>query len=241
MKLDVLPILPQIRVPTLILHRTTDPAIPIEAARYTASLIPGARIFEQNGGDHLIFNGDYPALCTEIEEFVTGERHDAPAAIDRVLATVLFTDIVDSTSQAAAMGDAAWRKKLDEHDRIARRLIEQHRGRLIKMTGDGVMAMFDGPGRAIRCALGMEPALARLQLSVRAGLHTGEVEERGEDIGGIAVHAASRVMSNAGPGEVLVSRVVADLVAGSGIGFTDRGETELKGMPGTWRLLAASV
>jgi class 3 adenylate cyclase len=241
MKLDVLPILPQIRVPTLIIHRTTDTAIPIEAARHTASFIPGARIFEQTAGDHLIFNGDYPALCTEIEEFVTGERRDAPPTVDRVLATVLFTDIVDSTSQAAAMGDAAWRKKLDEHDRIATRLIDQHRGRLIKMTGDGVLAMFDGPGRAIRCALGMDPALARLQLSVRAGLHTGEVEERGDDIGGIAVHAASRVMTNAGPGEVLVSRVVADLVAGSGISFADRGETELKGMPGTWRLLAASV
>ena len=130
---------------------------------------------------------------------------------------------------------------LDEHDRIARRLIEQHRGRLVKMTGDGILATFDGPGRAIRCALSMEPALARMQLSIRAGLHTGEVEERGEDIGGIAVHAASRVMTNAGPGEVLVSRVVADLVAGSGLSFADRGEIELKGMPGTWRLLAASV
>jgi class 3 adenylate cyclase/alpha-beta hydrolase superfamily lysophospholipase len=241
MKLDVLAILPQIRVPTLIIHRTTDQAVPLEAARHTASLIPGAKIFEQSGGDHFIFGGDYPALCTEIEEFVTGERREASAAVDRVLATVLFTDIVDSTSQAAAIGDAAWRRKLDEHDRIARRLIDQHRGRLIKMTGDGVLAMFDGPGRAIRCALGMEPALARLQLSIRAGLHTGEVEERGEDIGGIAVHAASRVMSNAGPGEVLVSRVVADLVAGSGISFTDRGEAELKGIPGTWRLFAASV
>jgi class 3 adenylate cyclase/pimeloyl-ACP methyl ester carboxylesterase len=241
MKLDVLPILPQIRVPTLVVHRTTDQAIPIEAARYTASLIPGAKLFEQVGGDHLFCNGNYPALCAEIEEFITGERQDAPVAIDRVLATVLFTDIVESTSQAAANGDAAWRKKLDEHDRVAKRLIEQYRGRLIKLTGDGVLAIFDGPGRAIRCALGMEPALARLPLSVRAGLHTGEVEDRGDDIGGIAVHAASRVMSKASAGEVLVSRVVADLVAGSGIGFIDRGEAELKGMPGTWQLFAASV
>ncbi len=241
MKLDVLPILPQIRVPTLVLHRTTDKSIPIEAARYTASLIPGAKMFEQVGGDHLFCNGDYPALCAEIEEFVTGERHAAPVVIDRILATVLFTDIVESTSQAAQLGDASWRKKLDEHDRIALRLIEQQRGRLIKTTGDGVLATFDGPGRAIRCALGMEPALARLQLSVRAGLHTGEVEERGDDIGGIAVHAASRVMSKAGAGEILVSRVVADLVAGSGITFADRGEVELKGIPGTWRLFAASV
>src|SRR5262249_39313241 len=153
MKLDVLPILPQIRVPTLILHRTTDQAIPIEAARYTASLIPGAKMFEQSGGDHFMFNADCPALCAEIQEFVTGERPDVPATIDRVLATVMFTDIVDSTSHAAALGDAAWRRKLDEHDRIATRLIDQHRGRLIKMTGDGVLAMFDGPGHAIRCAL----------------------------------------------------------------------------------------
>lgn len=185
--------------------------------------------------------GDYAKMCSDIEEFVTGEHSAAPVDVERILATVLFTDIVDSTTKAAAMGDASWRKALDEHDRVAKKLIDQHRGRLIKTTGDGVLATFDGPGRAIRCALGMEPALARLNLSVRAGLHTGEVEDRGDDIGGIAVHAASRVMSNAGPGEVLVSRVVADLVAGSGIAFADRGETELKGMPGAWRLLAASV
>lgn len=241
MKLDVLPILPEIRVPTLVLHRTTDLAVPIEAARYTAGLIPGAKLIEHHEGDHFLVTGNYPALCADIEEFVTGTRNDAPATIDRILATVMFTDIVDSTTQAAQMGDAAWRKVLDEHDRTARRLIEQHRGRLIKTTGDGVLATFDGPGRAIRCALGMEPALARLNLSVRAGLHTGEVEDRGDDIGGIAVHAASRVMANAAPGEVLVSRVVADLVAGSGISFADRGETQLKGVPGTWRMLAASV
>jgi class 3 adenylate cyclase len=154
---------------------------------------------------------------------------------------VLFTDIVDSTEQAARVGDAAWRDKLDEHDRIARRLIAQQRGRLIKTTGDGVLATFDGPGRAIRCALAMDPALARLNVSVRAGLHTGEVETRGGDIGGITVHAAARVMALAGAGEVLVSRVVADLVAGSGLSFTDRGEVELKGMPGTWRVLAAGL
>lgn len=241
MRLDVLPILPSIRVPTLVIHRTSDRAISVEAARHTANLIPGARIFEQADGGHLMCNGDYPAICAEIEEFVTGERHEAPVTMDRVLATVLFTDIVDSTSQASASGDAAWRIKLDEHDRIARRLIEQYRGRLIKTTGDGVLAIFDGPGRAIRCALGLEAALARLRLSVRAGLHTGEVEERGDDVGGIAVHAASRVMSKAGAGEVLVSRVVADLVAGSGIVFASRGEAELKGIPGTWPLFAASV
>lgn len=164
-----------------------------------------------------------------------------PTNTDRTLATVLFTDIVDSTAHAARIGDEAWGNKLDEHNRIAKRLIEQHRGRLIKTTGDGVLATFDGPGRAIRCALGMEPALARLRLSVRAGLHTGEVEDRGKDIGGIAVHAAARVMAHARGGEVLVSRVVVDLVAGSAITFADRGDVELKGVSGTWRLFAVSA
>ena len=241
LELDVRGVLGQIRVPTLILHRKADLVRNIENARYLAGHIPGAKLIEYPEADHIPWVGDVARLCADIEEFVTGERNEGPATFDRVLATVLFTDIVDSTAQAAAMGDAAWRKALDEHDRIAKRLIEQHRGRLIKTTGDGVLATFDGPGRAIKCALGMEPALARLKLSVRAGLHTGEVEDRGDDIGGIAVHAAARVMSKAGPGEVLVSRVVADLVAGSGIAFEDRGEAELKGVPGTWRLLAASI
>jgi class 3 adenylate cyclase/pimeloyl-ACP methyl ester carboxylesterase len=241
LQLDVRPILPEIRVPALVLHRKPDALAPVAGGRYFAEHIPGAKYIEYPTGDHWITAGDYPAMCSDIEEFVTGERPHAAQAIDRILATVLFTDIVDSTAQAAQMGDAAWRERLDEHDRIARRLIDQHRGRLIKTTGDGVLATFDGPGRAIRCALAMEPALARLRMSIRAGLHTGEVEDRGDDIGGIAVHAASRVMSKAGPGEVLVSRVVADLVAGSGIGFVDRGDVELKGMPGAWRLLAASL
>lgn len=240
-KLDVRHILPEIKVPTLVLHRKTDAMAPVAGGRYYAANIPGSRYIEYPSGDHWITAGDYAVICSDIEEFVTGERQAATAPVERVLATVLFTDIVESTSHAARVGDAAWRNKLDEHDRIMRRLIEQHRGRLIKSTGDGVLATFDGPGRAIRCALAMDPALARLQLSVRAGLHTGEVEDRGEDIGGIAVHVASRVMSNAGAGEVLVSRVVADLVAGSGIGFAERGEYEFKGMSGSWRLFAASL
>lgn len=240
-KLDVRHVLPEIKVPTLVLHRKTDGMAPVAGGQYYAANIPGSKYIEYPSGDHWITAGDYAAMCCDIEEFVTGERQDASAPVERVLATVLFTDIVESTSQAARVGDAAWRQKLDEHDRIVRRLIEQHRGRLIKSTGDGVLATFDGPGRAIRCALAMDPALARLQLSVRAGLHTGEVEERGDDIGGIAVHVASRVMSNAGAGEVLVSRVVADLVAGSGIGFAERGDYEFKGMHGTWRLLEASL
>ncbi len=239
--LDVRHVLPDIQVPTLVLHRRTDLLAPIEGGRYFAATIPGARLIEHDSGDHVHVTGNYAALCADIEEFITGERPNAYAATERVLATVLFTDIVDSTILAARLGDAIWRQTLEEHDRIAQRLIEQQRGRLMKMTGDGVMAMFDGPGRAIRCALAMEPALARLGLSVRAGLHTGEVEDRGDDIGGIAVHAAARVMGKAGAGEVLVSRVVVDLVAGSGIGFAARGDVELKGLPGTWPLFAAGV
>ena len=241
MQLDVLPLLPQIRTPTLLIHRKKDGIVPIDAARYMASHIPGARMVEQEEGDHFFLTGDYAAICDEIEEFVTGTRSDAPASTDRILATVMFTDIVDSTAKATHLGDGNWRKTLDAHDRIARELIDQHRGRLVKTTGDGVLATFDGPGRGIRCALAMKQALARLRLSIRAGLHIGEIEDRGSDIAGVAVHAASRVMALAGPGEVLVSRVVADLVAGSGISFAERGESELKGMPGTWRLLAASL
>lgn len=239
--LDVRSVLPEIRVPTLVLHRETDRLAPVAGGRCYADGIPGARYIEYPSGDHWISSGDYGAICSDIEEFVTGQRQGVSALSERILATVLFTDIVESTSTAAKIGDAAWRRKLEEHDRIAIRLIERHRGRLIKSTGDGMLATFDGPGRAIRCALAMDPALAGLQLSVRAGLHTGEVEDRGDDIGGIAVHAAARVMAMANPGEVLVSRVVADLVAGSGIGFVDRGECELRGMPGAWRLFAASL
>lgn len=239
-KLDVRNVLPGIRRPTLVLHNTGDRLAPIEGGRYFAEHIPGAKLIEYDSAEHVFCAGDYARTCSDIEEFVTGVRHDADEASDRVLATVLFTDIVDSTMRASAAGDAAWSRTLGEHDRIVRSLVERHRGRVIKMTGDGVLATFDGPGRAIRCALGMNSALARLNLEIRAGLHTGEVEDRGDDISGIAVHAASRVMDMAAQGEVLVSRVVADLVAGSGIAFTDRGETELKGLSGSWRLLAAS-
>lgn len=239
-KLDARPILPQIRVPTLVLHNRTDALAPIEGGRHFAENIPGARMIEYESGDHWLTACDYQRLCADIEEFVTGER---PAPIDledRVLATVLFTDIVGSTQQAAREGDAEWRRRLDEHDRIVTRLVEQYRGRVVKTTGDGVLALFDGPGRAIRCALSLESALVRLQLSVRAGLHTGEVTVRGDDVSGVAVNAAARVMDAAGAGEVLVSRVVADLAAGSGVVFADRGEVELKGLPGAWRLLAAA-
>ncbi|MBL8550731.1 MAG: alpha/beta fold hydrolase [Hyphomonadaceae bacterium] len=240
--LDVRPILPDIRVPTLVLHRQTDVCVPIAMGRYYADHIPGAKFVAYPSGEHWppAFGPDWDSMADDIEEFVTGVRAAPAQQMDRVLATVLFTDIVDSTAIAAELGDAAWRARLDEHDRIVRRLIESHRGRFIKSTGDGVLAAFDGPGRAVRCALSIEPALARLDLRVRAGLHTGEVEERGEDIAGVAVHAAARVMEKAGAGEVLVSRVVADLVAGAGLSFAERGDAELKGI-GTWRLLAATM
>lgn len=241
LKLDARHILPEIRVPTLVLHNTGDPVAPIEGGRYFAERIPGAKLIEYPCNDHWFTVGDYAAVLADIEEFVTGERREAEVHEDRILATVLFTDIVDSTERARRMGDAAWRRVLDEHDAILRRLVEKHRGRVVKTTGDGVLAIFDGPGRAIRCALSLEPALARLHISTRAGLHTGEVIERGDDVAGIAVNAAARVMSEARPGEVLVSRVVADLVAGSGVQFDERGETELKGLPGPWRLYAASL
>lgn len=241
LKLDARHILPEIRVPTLVLHNTGDPIAPIEGGRYFAEKIPGAKLIEYPCNDHWFTAGDYAAVLADIEEFVTGARREPEVQEDRILATVMFTDIVDSTERARRIGDAAWRRVLDEHDAILRRLVENHRGRVVKTTGDGVLAIFDGPGRAIRCALALEPALARLQISTRAGLHTGEVIERGDDVAGIAVNAAARVMSEAAPGEVLVSRVVADLVAGSGVQFDERGETELKGLPGPWRLYAASL
>lgn len=240
-KLDARHVLPQIRVPTLVLHNKSDGLAPIEGGRLFAANIPGARMIEYDRGDHWLTTGDYPLMCADIEEFLTGARTERIEDEDRVLATVLFTDIVGSTEQAAELGDAAWRARLDEHDRVVRRLVEQHRGRVVKSTGDGMLAMFDGPGRAIRCALALEGALARLQLTVRAGLHTGEVTVRGDDIAGIAVHAAARVMAEANPGEVLVSRVVVDLVAGAGVSFEDRGETALKGLPGLWRVYGASL
>jgi class 3 adenylate cyclase len=183
------------------------------------------------------------SLSGDIEEFITGDRAAtaAPHDFDRVLATVLFTDIVGSTRRAAEAGDQVWRRLLEEHDRAARRAVAQHRGTLVKTTGDGILATFDGPGRAIRCAPTFGAAAARLGLSVRAGLHTGEIELLGEDVGGIAVHAAARVMARAGPREVLVSRVVTDLVAGAGLAFAARGTYELEGMPGKWDLFAVDA
>jgi class 3 adenylate cyclase/pimeloyl-ACP methyl ester carboxylesterase len=237
--IDVRPVLPTVGVPTLVLHRRRDASIPPENGRYLASHIPNAKFIEyDDSSDHLIFGGHFHQICADIEEFVTG--HYTAVDTDRILATVLFTDIVNSTAQATELGDQPWRRLLDEHDRIARRTVAQHRGNLIKMTGDGVLATFDGPGRAIRCALALQNATAQLGLRLRMGLHTGEIERRGEDIGGIAVHVAARVMAKSQPGEVVVSRVVVDLAAGAGVSFAERGSHELKGLPGHWDLFAVS-
>ena len=242
--IDVRPILPNVRVPTLILHSRKDVLVPVDNGRYLASHIPGAKYIEYLEGDHVGFLTDsdvQEGLCGDIEEFITGNRESALPDLERVLATVLFTDIIDSTHRATQMGDHSWRRLLDEHDRTAQRVIEKHRGNLIKTTGDGILATFDGPGRAIRCALAFELAATQIGLPLRAGLHTGEVEIRDGDIGGVAVHAAARVMALSRPGEVLVSRVVTDLVAGAGLKFSDRGSHELKGLPGRWDLFAASL
>jgi len=234
---DIRPVLSTIRVPTLVVQRRDSPLVPADVGRYVASAIPGARYVELPGADARLDPSDYELLADEVEEFVTGAR--PVFAPDRVLATVLFTDIVGSTERAAELGDERWRKLLDAHDAVVRSQLERFRGREVNTTGDGLVATFDGPARAIRCALDLVGALRPLGVEIRAGLHTGEVELRGDDIAGIAVHTAQRVQSQAGPGEVFVSRTVMDLVAGSGIEFEDRGEHELKGMPGSWRLFAA--
>jgi class 3 adenylate cyclase len=239
--IDVSAVLPVLQVPTLVLHNRTDAQVAVELGRKLAEGIAGARYVEYPAGDHYFWLGDTEAIHGDIEEFVTGHRDSGAAELQRVLATVLFTDIVDSTRSAAAMGDQRWRRMLDDHDRLAQQVISRHRGNLIKSTGDGILATFDGPGRAVRCALAFGSATRQIGFPVRAGLHTGEIEVRGRDIGGIAVHAAARVMGHCGSDEVLVSRVVTDLVAGAGLKFADRGSHELKGLPGRWDLFAASL
>src|SRR5581483_4688524 len=240
-QIDVPSILPAVQAPTLVLHRATDIVVPVDLGRKLAKQLPGARYVEYPQGDHAYWAGETEALHGDIEEFITGHRDHGSAELERVLATVMFTDIVDSTRSAAAMGDQRWRRLLDDHDNLAQQVIAKHRGNLVKSTGDGVLATFDGPGRAVRCALAFGSAAKGIGLPLRAGLHTGEIEMRGRDIGGIAVHAAARVMSHSGSDEVLVSRVVTDLVAGAGLKFAERGSFELKGLPGRWDLFAASV
>ncbi len=194
-RIDVMSILPAIRVPTLVLHRRTDALIPVALGRELAAQIPGAKYTEYPSGGHMFWSDDVETMLGDIEEFVTGHRESSESELERVLATVLFTDIVDSTRSAAEMGDKTWRRLLDSHDQLAKQTVEKHRGNLIKSTGDGILATFDGPGRAVRCALAFGSAAKQIGLPLRAGLHTGEVEVRGSDIGGIAVHAAARVMS----------------------------------------------
>ncbi|MEA2361202.1 MAG: hypothetical protein QOD71_347 [Thermoleophilaceae bacterium] len=235
---DVRDVLPSIRVPTLVMHRREDSFIKIEHSRYLAEHIPGARFVELEGGDNMFSIGDSEALLGEIEEFLTGERHDREP--DRMLATVLFTDICGSTEHVAQMGDRSWRFMLERHDTLFRRALERHRGREVKRTGDGFLATFDGPARAIRCAADVTDAVASIGLQVRAGLHTGELEVMDGDLGGMAVHIAARVMDRAAPSEVLVSSTVKDLVVGSGIDFQERGAHELRGIPGEWRLFSVS-
>lgn len=236
-EIDIRPVLSSISVPTLVLHRKGD-AVPIEHARYYASHIAKARIVELEGQDHWPFVGDVDAIVAEIEEFVTGGR--AVHESETLLATVLFTDIVGSTERAAALGDSAWRSVLEEHDAIVRRQLTAHGGREIKHLGDGFLSMFDRPARAVRCAANIAAETAELGISVRAGLHTGECEQRGQDVAGLAVHIGARIGALANPDEVLVSGTVRDLVLGSGIVFEDRGHHVLKGVPGEWHLFAVA-
>jgi class 3 adenylate cyclase len=237
-QVDVREVLPSVRVPTLVLHHA-ESVIPATSGRLMAELIPGARYVELPGRDHLPGAGDPEAIAGEIEEFLTGAR--AGGRPDRVLTTVLFTDIVDSTKRAAELGDSAWRELLERHDALVRSQLAQFRGHEVKQTGDGFLASFDGPARAIQCACSIGEEARGLGIEVRAGLHTGECELIGDDLAGVAVHVAARVGAKAGPGEVLVSGTVKDLVMGSGIDLADKGEHELKGVPGEWRLFAVEA
>jgi class 3 adenylate cyclase len=233
---DIRRLLGSIRVPTLLLHRTGDQFIDVHTSRYMAERIPAARLVELPGDDHLPFFGDQDAVVALTQEFLTGAL---PAVDpDRMLATVLFTDIVDSTRLATELGDRRWHRLLERHNQVVRANLARFRGREVKTTGDGFLASFDGPARAIRAASATRAELRELGLEVRVGLHTGEVELVGDDIGGIAVHIAARVMAHAGAGEVLCSRPVKDLVAGAGFAFADRGTHQLKGVLDSWQLYA---
>lgn len=234
--IDVRHVLPTIQAPTLVLHRRDDTLVDVGNGRYLAEHIPGARLVELEGRDHLYFIGDTESFLDEIQEFLTGVRQASEP--DRVLATVMFTDIVESTRAASEMGDRRWRELLGRHDAVVRRQLERYRGREIKTLGDGFMAAFDGPARAIRCAHAVGEGVRPLGLAVRAGLHCGECEVVGDDLQGIAVNIAARVAPLAQPGEVLVSSTVKDLVAGAGFSFNERGAHSLKGVPGEWQLFA---
>jgi class 3 adenylate cyclase len=237
-EVDVRAVLPAIRVPTLVLHHTDCVVIPPAKGKYIAEHIPDAKYVELPGRNWQHIVEPWRPSFQEIAEFLTG--HQAEVADDRVLATVLFTDIVDSTRRAAAMGDRDWHALLDAHDAVVRAQLNRFRGREVNTSGDGFLAMFDGPQRAIRCAMSIRDAVQALGIEVRAGLHTGECEVRGDDIGGIAVHIGARVSALAGPNDVLVSSTLRDLVIGSGLEFEERGAHPLKGVPGEWHLFAVA-
>jgi class 3 adenylate cyclase len=236
--MDVRALLPTVRVPTLVLHHTDDVMIPPELGKDIADRMPGAKYVELPGRNVFHFVEPWRQSFQEIAQFLTGEQPDV--ADDRVLATVLFTDIVDSTRRAAEIGDRDWHALLDAHDAVVRSQLSRFRGREVNTSGDGFLAMFDGPQRAIRCAMAIRDAVQTLGIQVRAGLHTGECEVRGDDIGGIAVHIGARVSALAAPNDVLVSSTLRDLVIGSGLQFDERGAHELKGVPGEWRLFAVA-
>jgi class 3 adenylate cyclase len=237
--IDVRAVLPAIRAPTLILHTVENRFIPIEHGRYLAQHIPNSRLVELPGADHTVVSTRVEPVADEIEEFLTGTR--GAADHDRMLTTLLFTDVVGSTDRVAAIGDRAWHTLLDRHDDVVRRQLARFSGQQQKFTGDGILATFDGPARAIRCGIAIRDAARQIGLDVRVGIHTGEVERRGTELAGIAVHLAHRICQTAQPGEVLVSRTLVDLVAGSGATFDDRGEHELKGIPAAWRLFTATT
>jgi class 3 adenylate cyclase len=234
---DVRPVLPAIQVPTLVVHRVDDPIVAIENARYLAAHIPEAKLVELPGDDHLVFVGDTDRLVDEIEEFLTGHRSEPSP--NRILATVLFTDIVDATRRVSELGDQRWRQILDRHDDLVRDQLRRFGGREVKAIGDGFLAAFEGPARAVRCAQTIvRRAATGIGLEVRAGVHTGECDARGDDLTGITVHVGSRMCELAAPGEVLVTSTVRDLVWGSGLEFCDRGPHTLKDIPGEWTVLA---
>jgi class 3 adenylate cyclase len=239
-EIDVRPVLGAVRAPTLVLHNQHDPVIRVSGGREMAAGIPAAILVELSGDFHAHWDPSrYDPIVAEIEEFVTGHVGPADDDVDRVLATVLFSDIVDSTGLAAELGDRRWRQLLDEHDNLVRQELERFRGREVNTTGDGFVATFDGPGRAIRCGHSIIAAIQPLGVRLRVGIHTGECERRGDDFAGVAIHIGARVAGLARPGEVLVTRTVRDLVSGSGVEFSPRGEHALKGVPGTWQLLAS--
>lgn len=233
-EVDITSLLPSIQVPTLVLHRRDGGEV---NAEYLAQHIPGAKLVLLDGKDHLPWIGDQEAVLSEVEQFLTGSRTLAVAG-DRFLTSVLFTDIVDSTQQASRLGDVIWRQMLDDHDRISTETVASNGGRLVKFTGDGLLAVFDSPSRAVRCAIELGRKLATVGTSIRAGVHTGEVERRGDDVGGIGVNVAARIQSLAGAGEVLATRTVKDLSVGSGFRFEDRGTHQLKGVDEPWQVLA---